>query len=243
MVVYWVRNTVNDKVYVGQTSTSLEKRWYMHTWDKNTCSLLHKAIDKYGKENFSIEILHECMSQEEMNFVEIFYISFLNTKSPNGYNLTEGGGGRSGFSLSDETKKKISIANTGKPPHPRLLDQSGPKNHMFGKISFNRGKKASEETRKLMSQAGLGKKKHTTPHTEETKALLSAKTKALWENPEYAKHMSEVHSGNVKEGKAYCVAGHERTPENVYDSGGCKICAREKSKQRYWRIKNVSKQN
>ena len=71
MLVYWVRNIVNDKLYIGQTSTPLERRWYMHTWDNNSNSLLHRAILKHGKENFKIETIHICESKEEMDFVEM----------------------------------------------------------------------------------------------------------------------------------------------------------------------------
>jgi len=196
VVVYWVRNTANEKLYIGQTSTTLERRWYMHTWDENSNSLLHKAIEKHGKEKFSIEVIHECVSKEEMDFVETFYISFLNTKAPYGYNLTDGGEGTLGRPCSDETRKKLSLANKGKPPCARLLDQNGSKNHMFGKTISAEQKEAIRVASKHNKYC-LGSKHHITPHTEETKKTLSSKTKKLWEDPAYRQHMSDIHKKKV----------------------------------------------
>jgi group I intron endonuclease len=203
MVVYWVRNTVNDKVYIGQTSTSLEKRWYMHTWDRNSNSVLHKSIVKYGKEKFKIEAIHECESKEEMDFVETFYIDFLVTKSPNGYNLTDGGDGRLGMPCSEETKKKIGFANKGKPTVNNF--KSGSENPMFGKH-------LSEDHKECLRKANKGHKrsygnKNALGHivSEETRELIRQK------RLQFPK-------------KTHCVNGHERIPENVYKSGVCKLC-------------------
>jgi len=114
MVVYLVTNQTNGKQYVGQTIQPLEDRWSKHKSTSN-CVALGTAIQKYGSENFTIEILHVCKSKEEMDFVEIFYITFLNTKSHNGYNIADGGeggavGNRSklGQKDSEETRKKKS---------------------------------------------------------------------------------------------------------------------------------------
>ena len=113
MLVYLATNKINGKQYVGQTVKKLNLRWNEHTSNQSN-SVLHKAIRKHGKENFSVEKIHDCNSKEEMDFVEIFYIILLDTKAPNGYNLTDGGEGRSGYTLSEESKRKISQKNSGK---------------------------------------------------------------------------------------------------------------------------------
>lgn len=214
MVVYWVRNTINDKIYVGQTSTGLERRWYMHTWDGHSNSLLHRAILKHGKENFKIETIHVCESKEEMDFVEMFYISFLNAKSPNGYNLTDGGEGTLGVPCSEEKKKKIGLSNKGKPPQPRLLDQAGEKNWMFGKS-------ISEEQKDAISKANKGHKrsygnKNALGHevSSETKERIRQK------RINFPK-------------KTHCVRGHARMPENLKASGACKLCQKIANDSRY----------
>jgi len=216
MVVYWVRNTVNNKVYIGQTSTSLERRWYMHNWDENNNSLLHKAIKKHGRENFTIEVIHECETKEEMDFVEIFYIALLNTKAPNGYNLTDGGEGRSGFSCTEETKRKIGLANKGRPSVNAF--KSGIENPSFGKP-------LSEEVKLAISKANLGHTRSFGNHnalghvvSEESKGKMSSKTLARW----------------AQTGKpTHCIRGHERLPENLNKNGACKICQKESNAARY----------
>lgn len=70
-----------------------------------------KAIAKYGKDNFSLEVLCHCDSQESLDKAEKFFAVNLNTFSPNGYNLKAGNGPGA---MSEEAKKKISISNTGK---------------------------------------------------------------------------------------------------------------------------------
>lgn len=55
--------------------------------------LLNRVIQKYGIENFRKEILEEIEYLKDLNLREIFWIQELNTKYPNGYNLTDGGDG------------------------------------------------------------------------------------------------------------------------------------------------------
>jgi group I intron endonuclease len=119
MIVYLVTNKHNGKQYVGQTVKPLQTRWAQHGNDTSHVSLLRNALKKYGTNSFVIEIIHECLHKEEMDFVEIFYISFLNTKSPNGYNLTDGGEGSLGHTPTKEARVKMSLAKKGLlPPKP-----------------------------------------------------------------------------------------------------------------------------
>jgi group I intron endonuclease len=92
MIIYLVTNLINGKMYIGQTTQLLRRRWNQHCRvDKRGCSILYRAIKKYGKENFIIEVITICSSIEEMNYREVFYIKLFNTMSSNGYNQTSGG--------------------------------------------------------------------------------------------------------------------------------------------------------
>jgi group I intron endonuclease len=115
MIVYLVINKVNGKQYVGQTVKSLETRWKKHLSAVALGSdyYFHKALRKYGSESFSKETLHDCLTKEEMDFVEVFYITLLNTKAPNGYNSTEGGEGTVGHKHSEESIQKMKESHTG----------------------------------------------------------------------------------------------------------------------------------
>ena len=114
-VIYLIRNLINGKCYIGKT-INLKRRIYEHFMGHSEgCKLLSRAIKKYGKENFSVEILHEGIIPELLDEFEIQAIKEHNTKAPRGYNLTDGGEGLSGFvfpkdskTFSAETKRKRS---------------------------------------------------------------------------------------------------------------------------------------
>lgn len=130
MIIYKISNLINNKIYIGQTIESIEKRWKRHTWkstQNRNAMIITDAIVKYGKENFIIEEIDTADSIEELNYKEEYYIKYYNCISPNGYNIKYGGNNKR---LSEETKLKISISN--------------------------KGKKISEETRKRLSDSHKG---------------------------------------------------------------------------------------
>lgn len=89
--IYIIKNNINDKVYIGQ-SKNPHRRFIQHLCNGNRLldSLpIHLAINKYGKENFYYEILEKDI--ENYNEREQYWISFYNSQSPNGYNISEGG--------------------------------------------------------------------------------------------------------------------------------------------------------
>ena len=106
-VIYLITNLLNGKKYVGQT-TNLKRRIRQH---KRGDLCIDKAIQKYGWENFTLEVLEECESPEQLHEREIFWIAHFNCMSPNGYNLTEGGS--STWICSSETHDKMSTSKTG----------------------------------------------------------------------------------------------------------------------------------
>ncbi len=84
--IYKIENLINHKVYIGQ-SVHIERRWKEHC-QYSTKSVISDAIKKYGKENFSFQILEEC-SLDELNDKEIYYIQKFNCITPNGYNVKD----------------------------------------------------------------------------------------------------------------------------------------------------------
>lgn len=111
-VVYYIVNTINGKMYVGQTTQSLEIRFSEHAYHKK--SAIDKAIRKYNKENFRYGLIKSCDSKAEMDKWEKFFIIALNTKGRKGYNQTDGGEGLSGWKHKPESCAKMSVANIGK---------------------------------------------------------------------------------------------------------------------------------
>lgn len=92
-LIYIITNSINDKVYIGQTIQSLKDRWYEHcraACSKNEADMhIKRAILKYGKENFTIKELERC-TIEELDEREIYYIGLYNS-FVKGYNSTKGG--------------------------------------------------------------------------------------------------------------------------------------------------------
>ena len=95
--IYIIKNTVNDKVYIGQ-SVNVEERWNSHIYNaryenKNGVnkSVLHKAMMKYGVENFYYEILESQI--ENYDEREQYWIEKYHSLVPDGYNITPGGAG------------------------------------------------------------------------------------------------------------------------------------------------------
>lgn len=132
--VYKITNKVNGKIYIGITNQGSGVRYYKHWSDarKGDPCPIHKAMAKYGKENFTLEIIDFADTYDELKEKEKFYIKKFNSMNRSvGYNLTEGGDGTFGRLHSEETKEKI---------RQKAL-----------------GRKASEEAKKKMSETRKGK--------------------------------------------------------------------------------------
>lgn len=118
--VYAIVNKLNGKMYVGSTERQLKIRWQRHLAKTNEGSLctLHKAIRKYGRDNFDIRMIEEYPSRKAMLVAEIEYIAYFDTyKSSYGYNDAPGGEGgntNGGKKFSEEWKTNISKSLTGK---------------------------------------------------------------------------------------------------------------------------------
>lgn len=133
MFIYLITNTVNGKQYIGQTLCTPEKRWQEHVYNSRGSSQrsaypLYHAIRKYGSDSFFVSTLDTAQTQEELNKKEIEFIcGYQTTIRSFGYNRHEGG---------------------NKPP------QHTPESRLKAAVS-NRGKKRSEETKKLMSRSAI----------------------------------------------------------------------------------------
>ena len=91
--IYKITNKVNGKSYIGQTIQNIKERFYQHCATKCSQAILnmviHKAINKYGKSNFTIEVIEEVESTN-LNDRERYWIRYYDSYN-NGYNSTEGG--------------------------------------------------------------------------------------------------------------------------------------------------------
>jgi group I intron endonuclease len=111
--LYCIRNLLDGKQYIGQTTMLPRRRWYLHKSNaKCGCPwVLSRAIRAHGVENFVFEPMMEFASQNELNAAEVHLIQTCGSRAPAGYNIALGGA--SGASTSPETKAKISAARMG----------------------------------------------------------------------------------------------------------------------------------
>lgn len=106
--VYKITNTKNDKVYVGQTTETLNRRFKRHINKAqldNPLTKIHRAINKYGSDIFSISLLEECTSQEQLTEREYFWINYLDSVN-NGYNINDTQAKCGGDTLQNHPKIK-----------------------------------------------------------------------------------------------------------------------------------------
>lgn len=106
--IYIIKNDINDKVYIGQ-SLNTEERFKSHCKKNFENSLIDIAIQKYGKEHFWYEIIESQI--ENYNDREKYWIEFYNSKTPNGYNILNGGNEPPIFYGNEHPNTKISDEN------------------------------------------------------------------------------------------------------------------------------------
>lgn len=134
-IIYKVTRKSNGKTYIGQTVRSLDERIAEHIRKSN--SAVGKALNKYGKESFNIEIIDEANNIDELNKREIEWIQYYGCVSPFGYNLCYGGGNTIGYNHTKESRKLMSEKRG------RYFKKENP---FYGKThSFEQRKKWSEE--------------------------------------------------------------------------------------------------
>ena len=155
-VIYMTQCKVNNKLYIGQKK--IDRKDFVTYLGSGT--LITKAVDKYGKDNFERIILEVAYSQEELNNFEIKYIRLFDASEKYNrdlfYNRAIGGGviglkGKDspwyGKHHTEETRRKQSDGNRGKYVSEETRKKIGER---------NRGKYVSEETRKKQSEARRG---------------------------------------------------------------------------------------
>ena len=114
MIIYVIYSFTENKLYVGKSTLSLEKRMKFHFSDskrlKSEGSLLYQAVNRLGWQDFIWFTIDTASSKEELNEKEKFWISRLNTQI-NGYNIGYGGDGGNNYDFHPnlkEVRKKIS---------------------------------------------------------------------------------------------------------------------------------------
>ena len=149
-IIYLVRNKINNKVYIGQTTRKngfdgrylkkenpiegiYEYHLRLKNKNKNFNNHLFSSIEKYGFNNFDISKIYDiAFSKVELDIKEKLHIQlYQSTDNKHGYNNKEGG-------------------SNGKQNKETILKMSGKNNPMYGK-------KHTEETKNKISNSMKGK--------------------------------------------------------------------------------------
>lgn len=112
--IYAIKNKINNKIYIGQTSQPFIKRYWHHKWklqnNQHDNYILQDDWNKYNEDDFIFYVIRITEDKSILDDLEIYYIkeyrviSFL-------YNMLQGGGGRRGYHMSEKTKRLIGEAN------------------------------------------------------------------------------------------------------------------------------------
>lgn len=182
--IVYKHTSPSGKSYIGQTK-HMEQRTKEHQSKHSECRAFKGAIQKYGFENFTTEVLAENLTIDEANVLEEKFISDYNTIVPNGYNLKTGGANQipseESIELMSKAKRGELNSNYGKTgamtgrkhtPEASLkisIKKSKENHHMWGKVGTMTGKKHTEEALAKMR----------IPKTEEHKRKLAESRKGI----------------------------------------------------------------
>jgi group I intron endonuclease len=124
MVIYKVINNINGKWYIGKDARNNPNYF-------GSGIAIKHAIKKYGRENFTKEVLEICEDSDSLNKREAYWIDYANAiNDPNSYNLAKGG---QGGNLSSFWKSNKKAKWTEERREKMKSKVSGEKNGMFGK--------------------------------------------------------------------------------------------------------------
>lgn len=178
MYIYKITNTINKKIYIGQTIQKYPKnRWSRHIYNAKVGEYgpLYNAIRKYGKDLFVFEIIYQSFDIDDLNEKEIFFISYYNSTKRNiGYNVELGG---KTSKMSEETKKRLSekIKNQFKNGRPAVRARVNMPPWNKG-LRYKTGRKLNPEQIELLRIV------NSKPKTESHKKNLSIARKEYYKN-------------------------------------------------------------
>lgn len=184
--VYLIQHIATGRAYVGVT-TDVARRWSNHRSGCNRQTYIARAIALHGVAGFAFSVLDVFETETEALWWESWWIEYLNTRAPNGYNLT--GGGEGCTSPTDDVRAKMSAAKLGRQlsdAHRAALSASSPlrgRPRDAGLVArtaaAHRGAKRSEVTRAKIAARAIGRRP-----SDETRAKLSAARTGKKQSPE-----------------------------------------------------------
>jgi group I intron endonuclease len=163
--IYKITNRLNGKVYIGQTVND-KKRWTNHksfAKQDEPVQYIHRAMKKYGVENFDYEVVAMCQRQQDTDETEKLIICQYDSQNKeHGYNISPGGDPAwnrglpseqqpmYGKKQSDYQKQKAYESHIGK-----TFDHTDETKEKITKSLIGHG--VSEKTREKIAEGNRGK--------------------------------------------------------------------------------------
>lgn len=236
--IYTLTCLVTGKLYVGQTTVGVMKRWSDHIFGAAKHACLGQAIVKYGRDAFHVAVVDTATDQSDLDAKEVMWIAHLNTMSPNGYNLTEGGTNGSGGRRSQETRERMRQARLGKKLTPESKLKVG---------LASQGRKFSLEVRQKLSgmRTGVPRKESTKqkirealmghPVSPEAKEKMRVRRTGKKQSPEAIEKTRLANTGSkrseeTKEKMRLACIGKTATPEAKANMAKAQKARRAKDK-------------
>jgi hypothetical protein len=230
--IYEIKNNISNKTYIGQRKCPANKTPETDLYSGSGV-VLHKAYEKYGKENFTKTILAIVGTKENINILEKVFIALYRAEGKDEYNIANGGDGLSsewwennpeirevhrinvkkshntlefklkkskqmkgvnkGVSKPEGFSEKLRQANLGKKASEETKKKISENNK--GKIAWNKNKHGylSEESKQKIRLSRLGK-----PLSKETREKMSGRipwNKGMNMSEDFRKKLSESHKG------------------------------------------------
>lgn len=166
-IIYKLTNTINNKIYIGQTKHTTKKyilRKFKYINEHSKRPIIRSFI-KYGPSNFKCKIIDIGTTKKQLDELEILNIQKYNSQNSKiGYNVTNGGEGGIGgphfknHAHSEKTKEQMRnfpssrfATNKGK-----IFDNKWRKNIGIGVSKKMTGIKKSDSHKKAISIARKG---------------------------------------------------------------------------------------
>jgi group I intron endonuclease len=217
MIIYKTTNLINGKFYVGKDERN--KNDYLGSGLN-----LHRAIKKYGKENFIKETIEICSTREELIEREKYWIK--ETKAQElGYNIADGGWG--GNTMCEENKERVINGFKGR-KHTTESNEKRRTTREKRKQENPDAYKISEEQKQILSKTHKGK-----VHPKEWRERQS---KFMKDFTNYSPKFLEMQNGENRKGEKSPMWGRKATEETRRKQSE----ALKKNPARYWLGKKQS---
>ncbi len=200
--IYKITNTVNNKVYIGQTKQDPDKRWNGHKGAINSgkgCPLLQKAFNKYGADKFKFEVLIICFDDARFE-IEKQYIKKYNSFGKNGYNSNEGGEQGGNFK--------------GKHHKPELIEKLRQLNIERYKNPVNR-KELSEKVKEGLAKINLSEKIRAAQAKKREQGIPLFKNRVRQNNGQFTLNKETKEKIRASVNKYYKNNKHNNARDNI----------------------------